>query len=283
MGYQQRVQKNIEVFEDTRQWYTADPALQRAVQRSTAGTVLYAPGALRVPQAALDRFAASAAVTVTGARTLQAAGRWRGARVAVLNFASATNPGGGVERGSSAQEESLCRCSTLYPCLCTPELWQGYYQFPRRRADARYTAPCIYTPDVLVIKTDDENPARLPAGAWQAVDVVTCAAPNLRPRPYNAMNPGTGAPVQVGAAELGALHEQRARKILSAAALHGAEVVILGAFGCGAFCNPPEVVAAAYRRVLPEFSHAFRAIEFAVYCPPSQPSENFRVFREILT
>ena len=136
---------------------------------------------------------------------------------------------------------------------------------------------------MLVIKTDDETPARLPAGAWQAVDVVTCAAPNLRPRPYNAMNPGTGAPVQVGAAELGALHEQRACKILSAAALHGAEVVILGAFGCGAFCNPPEVVAAAYRRVLPEFSHAFRAIEFAVYCPPSQPSENFRVFREILT
>lgn len=162
MGYQQRVQKNIEVFEDTRQWYTADPALQRAVQHSIAGTVLYAPGALRVPQAALDRFAASAAVTVTGARTLQAAGRWRGARVAVLNFASATNPGGGVERGSSAQEESLCRCSTLYPCLYTPELWQGYYQFHRRRADTRYTDACIYTPDVLVIKTDDEPPPACP-------------------------------------------------------------------------------------------------------------------------
>ena len=78
MGDQQRVQKNIEVFEDTRQWYTADPALQRAVQHSIAGTVLYAPGALRVPQAALDRFAACAAVTVTGRRPGAGAGRgWR--------------------------------------------------------------------------------------------------------------------------------------------------------------------------------------------------------------
>ena len=33
MGYQQRVQKNIEVFEDTRQWYTADP---RAAARRAA-------------------------------------------------------------------------------------------------------------------------------------------------------------------------------------------------------------------------------------------------------
>ena len=46
---------------------------------------------------------------------------------AVLNFALPSNPGGGVVNGSSAQEECLCRCSTLYYNLTEDFLWKKFY------------------------------------------------------------------------------------------------------------------------------------------------------------
>ena len=46
-------------------------------------------------------------IVVSKKRTLEAAGAYRGQRVCIHNFASATNPGGGVARGSNAQEEAL--------------------------------------------------------------------------------------------------------------------------------------------------------------------------------
>lgn len=281
MRYMDKRQKNIEIFEDTRAWYTQDDTLQKAVQRTQQGTQFYAPGTTLDAGPMLTRYQQTAHIVISKNRTLQAAGKYIGQKVAVLNFASATNPGGGVTRGSSAQEEALCRCSTLYPCLLGDDLWQKYYKMHRDRHDTTYTDACIYLPDVLVIKTDTDVPRRLPKAEMYPVDVITCAAPNLRERPNHAMNPGSESVVHLTNEQIYALHTQRAKKILSVAALHEAEVLILGAFGCGAFCNPPEVVAAAFRDVLPGFAHAFRTVEFAVYCPVHDDS-NYQAFQKFL-
>ena len=77
--------------------------------------------------------------------------------------------------------------------------------------------------------------------------------------------------------ELQVIHEKRLRRILDVAVLNGAEVVILGAFGCGAFANDPYVVARAAKNVIAEYKNAFKTIEFAVYCGP-RDDKNFRVF-----
>ena len=275
----------VKIFNDTISWIKKDQTLHRAVTYSIEHTQLYPAG--KSPELP-DFVPQNTKIQVSADKSFQAAFRLRKtypeARIAVHNFASATNPGGGVKNGSRAQEESLCRCSTLYPCLNSDDLWQNYYQFHRNRHDVRYTDACIYSPDILIIKNDDDLPERLPEQEFCKVDILTVAAPNLRQKPYNAMNPGKGEPVRLTDRELADLHRSRAEHLLSVAAANHDEVLVLGAFGCGAFQNPPRVVAQVYREVLSkkEFKDRFLHVEFAVYHTVRETA-NFEVFQRVFS
>lgn len=159
-------------------------------------------------------------VVVSGKRTLESSEEYakQGKRVCILNFASATNPGGGVVHGSSAQEEAICRCSTLYPCLSTKEMWNQFYG-PRRNADnPLYNDDCIFTPGVKVFKGDTNFPELLLEADWWDVDVITCAAPNLRNVPSNRMNPNAGSrKADISYDGLKALHTSRVKRIFEVA------------------------------------------------------------------
>jgi len=221
----------------------------------------------------------NARIIVSGKRTLEAAGKYENKKVCILNFASATNPGGGVVHGSAAQEESLSRCSTLYFCLNTSEMMQGFY-LPHRKADnPLYNNDLIYSPDVIVMKTDTSEPAWMEENDWYAVNVITCAAPNLRERPSNGMNPNAGSKaVHISRQDLHTLLETRIRKIFQVAAMEGNEVLILGAFGCGAFRNPPDIVADVFRVVTLEYCKNFETIEYAVF-HTDREKDNYRAFQ----
>jgi len=121
----------------------------------------------------------------------------------------------------------------------------------------------------------------MPPEKWVTVDVISCAAPNLRRKPANRYNPERGQTVSITSDELRQIHEQRAKSILSAAAGNGADILVLGAFGCGAFSNDPKVVAKAYSNVLKDYSKYFDLIEFAVFCREYE-TENYDVFAEVL-
>ena len=216
-------------------------------------------------------------IIVSQLRSFEAASQYIGKRTAVLNFASATNPGGGVEKGASAQEECLCRVSTLYPCLADQKMRASFYTPHRKNGNTLHNDDIIYTPNVLVIKDDDHNLLSEPF----SVDIISCAAPNLREQPSNQYNTGDTIKVQISDNELLALHEKRARKIFSSAIANGVEILILGAFGCGAFQNNPHIVAQAYKNVLPDFAHYFHTIEFAIYCRPAD-SINYDAFKSTI-
>lgn len=149
--------------------------------------------------------------------------------------------------------------------------------------DARYNDDCIYTPGVMVFKEDTAFPKFLQEKEWYQVNVITCAAPNLRERPSNMMNPDGGSkPIRLKDKELKDIHEKRMRRIFDIAKKEKADVLILGAFGCGAFQNSPRVVAEAMATVVKEYRYDFAVIEFAVYCSPGD-TENYDVFKRRLS
>ena len=267
----------MSVYHDTMQRINNNPEFRQAVAEAIASQeFLPHDEEIVLPETASRK---DTELRVSGLRTMEAARKYvqKGKSVAVLNFASSTNPGGGVKKGSSAQEECLCRVSTLLPCLESEMPLRKFYNPHREARNPLHNDDIIYTRDVLVIKDDDYRLLDEPF----YVDVITCAAPNLRENPSNRHNPGDGEAVLISDAELLELHKARARKIFDAAAVNDAEVVILGAFGCGAFRNPPEVVAAAYKTVVNEFRGHFDTIEFAVYCRPGD-SRNYEVFNRVL-
>lgn len=175
-------------------------------------------------------------------------------RVAVLHFANPENPGSGVQNGAMAQEECLCRSSNLYPCLCDKSVFANFYLYHRNLRSFFYSDRLIYTKGVTVFKDDCEVPQLMPENEWFQVDVITCSAPYIARRKYT------------NKAALKELFKSRIKNIFEAALDNGAKVLILGAFGCGAFKNPPEIVAKAFHEVIEEnaYQAKFKKIVFAI-------------------
>lgn len=273
--------ENIKVFNDTMGWIAENPKLSASVAAGKKRTHVY----FEEDYPRFDeRKTYAEEVTVTGDRSFQAAMRLRhenpDAKIAVMNFANAFHPGGGVKHGSNAQEECLCRTSTLYPLIHRKSLYNSYYKLHNDLGSPKATDSLIYTPGVIVCKTDEDHPQRMPESDWAEVDVITIAAPDLHDS-ITFYDATLGHGTSMSDAELFACHVKRAIHMLTCAAAEGAEILVLGAFGCGAFCNDPDVVALAYRVAIEVFPNVFKKIEFAVYCPPGG-SANYEAFKRNL-
>ena len=91
--------------------------------------------------------------------------------IAVLNFASAKNPGGGFLNGSQAQEESLARSSALY--ASQHQAWE-FYDRHRNLSSLLYSDAMIWSPDCPIFRDDEGTLLDAP----QLVNFITSPAPN---------------------------------------------------------------------------------------------------------
>lgn len=172
--------------------------------------------------------------------------------VCILNFASAKHPGGGFLKGSRAQEEDLCRAMGLYPVLAADKCKPFYTP----TGTWKYSNRIIYNPNVPML-----------GGGY--ADVLTCAAPNLR------NNKET-----VSTAELEALWVDRWTRVLNVASLHSSDMLILGAWGCGVFGNPPILVAKVFMDLWPKYSKNFEHVIFAI--PKNLDTNNYDLFKRFI-
>ena len=248
------------------------PYLWQRVEENRENTVFFPVGMpIELPQPHIHE---QPSVIVSGKRTAEAASGYSGKHIALLNFASAWNPGGGVVSGSSAQEESLCRISTLYLALQGNPASAPFYDYHHSIESYDYSDAALLTPDVLFFKSDETIPEMLEERDWISADVITSAAPNLHTESWTSMT-------KQRQEEIREIFLSRIDRILSIAALTKADVLILGAFGCGAFHNPPDVVAECFKEVMPSYLGYFETIEFAVFTTPRDDT-NYRVFKKIL-
>jgi len=262
----------IEVFLDTERVYKENASLQESIKRTLGSMVFYPEGEeIEVPDSAEHSGEGKPSAEITGERTFECARRLKSSgcdRVAVLNFASSINPGGGVKSGSGAQEECLCRVSTLYPVLAGKFMEDNYYMPNRAKGSTMGSDSILWAPRVVVFKSDDLIPEILPQTEWFEADVLTCAAPNL--------SYGKGSLDE----SVYDIHRRRALRIIKAAAIGGADALVLGAFGCGAFGNDPAVVARAYKDAIESLpgNLGIKKIVFAIF---SRRGENIGEFKEV--
>lgn len=183
-------------------------------------------------------------------------------RVAILNFADGCTPGGLVLYGEVTQEENICRCSNLYSALTMQKCHDNYYK-PNMCKHGEYTNNIIYARDVLFFKDDSTYESVTP----YYMDVITCPAPsaNLGGRTYDVIS-------------------ERVLQIVKSAIYNKVDVLVLGAWGCGAFGQSPELVSAAFMNAIKKYS-AFDKVIFAVRSciegdVKSSKSRNYEVFKK---
>ncbi|MBT2386818.1 TIGR02452 family protein [Streptomyces sp. ISL-11] len=220
-----------------------------AIAAAVRGTRLYGPEPVAV---AGDGPGAVTVFEVTGEGSLDAARRLAAdGPVAVLNFASARNPGGGYLNGAQAQEEALCRGSALYTCLReAPE----YYAAHRADPSPFYSDRVIHSPAVPVFRDDRGALLEVPFRAG----FLTSPAPNAGV--IARRDPAATARVP-------AALTSRAERVLEVAATHGYRRLVLGAWGCGVFRNDPARVAGAFHGLLTgagRFAGRFERVTFAI-------------------
>lgn len=181
----------------------------------------------------------------------------QGYNPAVLNMANRHTPGGGVMEGSGAQEETLFRRTNLFRSLYQFISDAGKYGLEERREhysmDKDYGG--IYTPNAVLFRANESEGYKL-LPTLKEISFISVAGVN-----HPQLKDATRITDDVAETT-----KRKMRTILRIGLVNGHDSLVLGAIGCGSFCNPPSHVAQLFHDVIlePEFLNKYRHISFAI-------------------
>ncbi len=183
----------------------------------------------------------------------------------VMNFANAIYCGGGFLNGANAQEEALCRSSSLYASISSESAKKMYeynymYQNP---FDSDYM---LISPNVEVFRNSSGELCES-----FLTSVVTIPALNLK-----------GRASKLEPYKISDVMKNRICNMFVVAYSLGFKRLVLGAWGCGAFGHDAKDVASYFKEVLEQNQHwkMFFEITFAVM-DDSREQYNFKSFLEV--
>ncbi len=223
--------------------------LTDSLENSIKNTEFYSNGPL---DSEIKTSAKIAKIEVTNESATQSAQRLLSQgldNIVMLNFASGICPGGGYVSGAQAQEEDIMRRSGLYNCVKSkPDFYNKNILASCDSSDAEAsvnTDGIIYSPQVPFFRDEDYSLLEKP----YFVSVISCPAIQF----YNKINDYERYREVI---------KTRINKILLTAVRHSHCNLILGAWGCGAFNNDPEMIATIFAEEIKKYS--FDNICFAV-------------------
>jgi len=181
-----------------------------------------------------------------------------GFKPALLNMASDTTPGGGVQRGCGAQEENIFRRTNYFMTLN-----QSFY--PLTDADT------LYSKNVVFFKSNEETGYQLITP--MKISIIAC--PSVKHPPLNQHGEFRN-PEDLD------LEYRKIVMIFKTAIANGHDSLLLSAFGCGSYRCPSTQVAELFKRVVGEYGAYFKRIIFAIKQVPDDPKDNFRIFANVL-
>ena len=239
--------------------------------------------------------------TLTAARRLAQRSPANPPKVGVLSFASPKKPCGNFLHGSSEQEETIARLSSLIASLTSPaaeDFYKEHRKFLTEDGSGLHDHSMVYSPGVVVFRADSDDETAFPRTVHSSlpiggsfippykVDVVSSVPVNAAAvRSKHLITPSDQQFFEDG---IRSAMKERMSRILRLFEEKGDQNLVLGAFGCSSSENKVEVVAGIWAELLvcgdtegddgnllpARFKDVFENVVFAI------PGRLFSAFKE---